>query len=1002
MKRLIYAALACLLLVVLIPARAEAATASGTCGDNLTWTLDEGGTLTISGEGAMKNYDYGSAPWFELRGQIKNVAISETVTTIGNHAFCALTSAVSINLPDALTSIGDGAFKECTAWADSLVIPDGVTSIGQYAFYNCHALTGSLHLPDGLTTINDSAFYGCWKLNGTLKIPSGVTSIGSGAFHNCSRLIGTLEIPDGVTTIGGSAFYGCAKLSGQLVIPEAVTKIGNYAFYGCEKFSGELVIPDSVSSIGNYVFAYCTGLTSLRIGSGLTTVSEYAFLQCNNVKALDLGENVTTIEQAAFAACLLEGDLCIPDSVQVIDSGAFYGFMLTSIDFGEGLTKLGGVNGAAISNGKKIKEITFTGKTPPTIYGDNFSSMAVLETVWVPAGTLSAYTTALSGKLPAGAVIKEFSNYIAEGTCGENLTWTLDENGLLTISGSGAMKNYSDSTTAPWFDLRQQITALSIEKGVTSIGSYAFENCSGLTGNLVIPEGVTTIATEAFSGCSGLTGNLVIPDSVTTIGYGAFSACSGLTGDLVIPKGVTRISNRAFYNCSGFSGNLIIPEGVTNISISAFENCSGLTGNLVIPNGVTYLGDFAFRGCSGFTGSLIIPDTVTYLSPEVFNNCTGLTGNLVIPKGISTISYYAFYNCNGLTGHLVIPENIASIQSHAFYSTSFSEVTFTTATPPTMEGEKALYITGLETVWVPTGTLEAYTSALSGKLPAGAVIKEMVTYIAEGTCGDNLTWTLDENGKLTISGTGAMYDYSLDNPAPWYTGRARIRELVIEYGVTTIGSYAFYGCSGLTSVEIPESVVSIGEYAFGNCSNLKNVDIPDSVGKIDGSAWSGTGMGSITIGGGDYIDSFEGYEGITEIWFRGDFPGIAENAFRNVVATAYYPAGNKTWTADKLQNYGGTITWVPYNSEAHTHNGNWFSDDINHWKECPECGIVELAPHESGSNSSGRCTVCNHLMDSSKNLDWFAERAKDPDSTFTSTGFFARIMEKYGSQFSNP
>ncbi|MCM1301587.1 MAG: leucine-rich repeat protein, partial [Bacteroides cellulosilyticus] len=129
-----------------------------------------------------------------------------------------------------------------------------------------------------------------------------------------------------------------------------------------------------------------------------------------------------------------------------------------------------------------------------------------------------------------------------------------------------------------------------IPSGVTEIGAYAFYNCCGLTGALVLPQGLTTIGSSAFQNCSGFVGNLVIPEGVTEIGSSAFSGCTGFAGGLVISQGLTTIGSSAFQNCSGFVGNLVIPQGVTTIGSSAFQNCGGFTGDLVIPEGVTEIG----------------------------------------------------------------------------------------------------------------------------------------------------------------------------------------------------------------------------------------------------------------------------------------------------------------------------------------------------------------------------------------------------------------------------
>ena len=153
------------------------------------------------------------------------------------------------------------------------------------------------------------------------------------------------------------------------------------------------------------------------------------------------------------------------------------------------------------------------------------------------------------------ALFADNGDVIASGGCGENLTWVLTGDGTLTISGSGEMENYSGEyqngeyfrTTTPWSGYREQVTAVVVESGVTSIGQCAFGGCSNLTG-VTIPEGVTSIGSGAFFSCSSLT-SVTIPEGVTSIGSGAFFSCSSLTG-VTIPWGVTSIGNAAFRGCS--------------------------------------------------------------------------------------------------------------------------------------------------------------------------------------------------------------------------------------------------------------------------------------------------------------------------------------------------------------------------------------------------------------------------------------------------------------------
>ena len=269
---------------------------------------------------------------------------------------------------------------------------------------------------------------------------------------------------------------------------------------------------------------------------------------------------------------------------------------------------------------------------------------------------------------------------VASGNCGKqgnNLTWTLDDVGTLTISGSGEMANYYNNK--PWDAYHypeNKLKSLVIEQGITSIGQNAFSFCSGFTGSLIIPDSVTNIGNSAFDNCSGFTGNLIIPNSVTSIGDYAFEYCTGFTGSLTIPDSVTSIGNGAFFYCNGLSGSLTIPNSVTNIGMSAFSYCSGFTGSLTISNSVTTIN--SFYGCSGFTGRLTIPDSVTTIGYQAFYGCSGFTGSLTIPDHVTSILADAFNGCSGLSGSLTIPASVTTIQMRAFHDCdSFTDIYYT-------------------------------------------------------------------------------------------------------------------------------------------------------------------------------------------------------------------------------------------------------------------------------------------------------------------------------------
>ena len=321
---------------------------------------------------------------------------------------------------------------------------------------------------------------------------------------------------------------------------------------------------------------------------------------------------------------------------------------------------------------------------------------------------------------------------------GAKLSWSLS-NGTLTISGNGAMNDFHYSTNkpsttkeSPWYSARASIKRVVINSGVTSIGSSAFFGCSSLT-SVTIPNSVTNIGDSAFYNCTGLTSvtipnsvtsienktfyncssltSVTIGNSVTSIGYQAFEGCSGLTS-VTIPNSVTSIGYRAFYGCGSLT-SVTIGNSVTSIGFKAFFGCSRLTA-LTIPNSVTSIGDEAFSRCSGLT-SVTIGNSVTSIGEWAFTRCSGLTGELVIPNSVTSIGDYAFSVCSGLTS-VTIGNSVTSIGDGAFSScTSLTSITINAETPPAL-GSSIFYNfnnTNNCPIYVPCGTIDAYTSAWS-------------------------------------------------------------------------------------------------------------------------------------------------------------------------------------------------------------------------------------------------------------------------------------------------
>ena len=277
-KRIISLLLALVLAATLLPVQALGATvvASGNCGEqgnNVKWSLDSDGVLTISGEGKMRNYSSASTPWYNIRTSIKKVNMEGGVSSVGKHVFYECTSLTSVTIPSSVTSIGKGAFNDCTNLT-SITIPNSVNSIESSTFCGCTSLT-NVTIPSSVTSIGAWAFAYTSLTNVT--IPSSVASIGGGAFYKCSSLT-SVTIPSSVTSIGMDAFYDCKSLI-SITIPNSIMSIQSGAFSGCTSLIS-VTIPSSVTSIGDSAFSGCKSLPSINIPSSVTEIGNYAFVGC--------------------------------------------------------------------------------------------------------------------------------------------------------------------------------------------------------------------------------------------------------------------------------------------------------------------------------------------------------------------------------------------------------------------------------------------------------------------------------------------------------------------------------------------------------------------------------------------------------------------------------------------------------------------------------------------------------------------------------------------------
>jgi len=415
---------------------------------------------------------------------------------------------------------------------------------------------------------------------------------------------------------------------------------------------------------------------------------------------------------------------------------------------------------------------------------------------------------------------------------------------------------------------KTSLMSIAMPFSITSIGTSAFDGCTGLTGSLTIPSAVTYIGNYAFNGCTGLTGSLTIPSAVTSIGNYAFNGCKGLTGSLTIPSLVTSIGNNAFFFCSGLNGSLNLSSSVKTIGDNAFNSCSGLTGSLTIPSSVTSIGISAFYSCIGLTGSLILPSSLKTIGDNAFNACKGLTGSITIPSSVTNIGFLAFWGCSGLitvdgnnpnyssedgvlfnkdktllifcftfkTGSYTIPSSVTTIGDDAFWGctglTGLLTIPSSVATIGKYAFSGCTGFTGLLTIPASVTFIgeEAFSYCLN---ITGSYIPKSVTSVgfkAFFHCGGLLE--VDENNPNYSSAEGILFNK--DKTTFIFCSTFKPGSYDIPHSVTSIGDYAFDDCQNLTGpITIPSSVTSIGTYSFRSCSGLSGeLAIPSSVTSI--------------------------------------------------------------------------------------------------------------------------------------------------------------------------
>ena len=804
--------------------------ASGTCGENLSWVLDEDGVLTISGEGEMEDYSYSNvAPWSRQKKSILSLVIEEGVTTIGSYAFKDLENLYSVSIPHSVTCMKDRAFSFCKSLR-MIYIPDTLTTItmtdsDDAPFYGCgeelSVFCEADSKPDGWNNSwkSISSYGGRYWLNAyfeiqkseyttlcdidrtseIINVPEGITVIPAYYFSKLGN-VKRINLPETLREIGLCAFSKCTGLD-TLYIPKSVMTIAGdeeqYSpFFGCKKDMIVYCGSSSVQAGWDHYWNYYNYSDRLNVIYGFSP-SDMSYWDSvdRSEEIIEIPYGVECIPENAFANRVGLREIQIPGSVKTIRRNAFKNCSnLQKVTLEEGITEL---EYSVFSGCTKLEEIVLPNSIEE-IGGNSFGGCTSLKSVTLPEDL-----SALNGNMFSGCTALTEIDLKNIGNLGTG-----------AFSGCTGMKDiYIPATVTsingkPFVDCNSKMRIYcgvdakpdGWEYGWNCLNDYSYN------GTLKAYFHVSKEAYDFWSHIPQNETNLVIPNTVDGIPAWIGADIPNVVS-LYIPSSVKYIGEYAFSNHKSLK-NVVIEPGVQTIGNNVFMGCD--ITSIDLPDTLVSMGESVFWFC-GKLKEAKIPGSLTKVPDKTFEECTSLR-NVTLGEGIEELGSEVFQDCSNIS-KLIIPGTVKKIGYGLVDRYGSTRLEY---------GGTMLQWAGMQTF------LSAYCS--DGYL------------IDSGTCGDlnvsigeKVNWYITKSGKgysLTIFGDGAIGDRSDADKVPWAEYRDDIVEATVMEGVTKIGECAFWGCTKLSKITLPESLEWINQYAFSWCHSLKTIAIPKNVDTI--------------------------------------------------------------------------------------------------------------------------------------------------------------------------